>query len=212
MWHNIFIGWCNNQKELIMKKTSINFLSLVIAGSMFVYSCGDGDKSTSTTTSADSSSMGADKMSSDTGMSSTTSTNPDQQAINTTVTKNTKELAWLYAGIDKGTSKDVKEHARMILTDHKKMEADVMGLISKKGWSIPTVDTMNEVTINNLTGKEWDKAWTDKMVVDHADILAKLQSSQTSVKDDELRALIAKNIPVVQGHLNMVKAIQTKLQ
>ena len=138
--------------------------------------------------------------------------NPDQASVNYAVTKNTKEVAWLQAGRVKGTSKELKEHAKMMLADHKKLDGEVSALVAKKGWTAPTVDVSNEVNINDKSGKDWDMAWTDKMIADHSEILDMFGKAKQNVKDDELRTLITKTIPVVQSHLDMAKAMKAKMK
>jgi putative membrane protein len=100
----------------------------------------------------------------------------------------------------------------MMLADHKKMDVDVKKLITKKNWQVPAIgDTANAVNINDKTGKDWDKAWTDKMVQAHQDLLNNLQQQQNQVKDADLKATITKAIPVVQGHLKMADMLNGKM-
>ena len=77
---------------------------------------------------------------------------------------------------------------------------------------MPALDTANTVTINDKTGKDWDKAWADKMVDDHTALLDKLKKAKADVKDSALSKLITNTIPVVESHLAMSKKIQDKLK
>ena len=61
-------------------------------------------------------------------------------------------------------------------------------------------------------GNDWNKAWTDKMVDDHAGLLDKLKASSITVKDPELLAIINPTIKTVEGHLSMVKMLQGKMK
>ncbi len=206
---------------------------LSLAGMLLITACGN-DSSTSTTSSTDSSGSSSNmnstdmnsgatvdsassKQNSTTNNSSTANnsignTNPDQATIDYMVPSNTKEIAWLMAGLKQGTSKEIKEHSRMMLADHKKMGAQVSALIASKNLTAPPVDTMNVVNINDRKGKEWDKAWVDKMVQDHQELLNKLKQSETEVRDSSLKKLVVKSEPVVQSHLDMVKKMQDKMK
>lgn len=203
---------------------------LSLAGMLLLTACGN-DPSSSTTSSTDSSSnsrtstdmnSGATVDSASSMQNSTTkdsmanntigNTNPDQATIDYMVPSNTKEMAWLMAGLKQGTSKEIKDHSRMMLADHKKMGAQVSALIASKNLTAPPVDTMNVVDINNLKGKEWDKAWVDKMVKDHQELLDKLKQSETQVKDADLKKIVVSSEPVVQSHLDMVKKMQDKMK
>ncbi len=201
-----------------------------LAGMLLITACGN-NSSTSTTSSSDSSSStnstdmnsGATVDSApgsmqhatarDSGSTTTIgNTNPDQATIDYMVPDNTKEMAWLMAGLKQGTSKEIKDHSRMMLADHKKMGTQVSALIASKNLTAPPVDTMNVVNINDLKGKEWDKAWVDKMVKDHQELLDKLKQSETAVRDSSLKKLVVNSEPVVKSHLDMVKKMQDKMK
>ena len=68
------------------------------------------------------------------------------------------------------------------------------------------------VDINDKTGTAWDKAWTDKMVADHADLLAHLNTLSGQVTDADAKKLVAGAIPVVQSHLDMVKKMDASMK
>lgn len=185
---------------------------LLIAGALTLTAC-NGDKDTSTTSTTDSSaannSDSSTKMAAD---SSATTSNAEQDVINYAVPKNATEIAWLMAGIAKGTNKELKEHARMMLADHKKLDGEVSALIAKKGWTKPTIDTANAVSLTETSGKEWDMAWTDKMIAEHSEIVDRFTKAKGDVKDADLSALLTKTIPVVQSHLDMAKAMKDKIK
>jgi putative membrane protein len=137
----------------------------------------------------------------------------EQNFINYAVPGNTKEIVWLKAGISQGHNKQLKEHAKMMLKDHLKLDSTVSAYLGNhKDLSIPSVDTTNAVNINDKKGADWDKAWVQKMVDDHSELLTKLQLSSSDVKDTELLSIINGTIPVVQSHLSMVKDMQGKLK
>jgi putative membrane protein len=217
-------------KFIIMKFPFKSCSILSLAGMLLITACGD-NSSTSTTSSSDSSSStkstdmnsGATVDSApgsmqhatarDSGSANTVgNTNPDQATIDFMVSSNTKEMAWLMAGMKQGTSKEIKDHSRMMLADHKKMGAQVSALIASKNLTAPPVDTMNVVNINDQKGKEWDKAWVDKMVKDHQELLDKLKQSETAVRDSSLKKLVVNSEPVVKSHLDMVKKMQDKMK
>lgn len=130
----------------------------------------------------------------------------DQETINYLVTKNTKEIAWLQAAMDKSSSKEIKDHAAMMLKDHKKLDGEVKSYLEKHtALTMPAKpDVSNEVTINDKKGKDWDNAWLDKMDTEHKELVEKLQAVQTSAKDDDLRKMAGKTIPVVESHIKMI--------
>ncbi len=140
-------------------------------------------------------------------------TNAEQDFINYAVPANTKEIIWLKAGIKEGHNKALKDDAKMMLKDHKKLDSTVTGYLgTHTNLSAPSVDTSNVVNINDKKGVDWDKAWVAKMVEDHSGLLEKLQKSAGDVKDTVLLSIINGTIPVVQAHLAMAKSLQTKIK
>jgi len=186
-----------------MKNTFYRFRNLCLVSVVFFAACNDADKTTTTTDST--------TTTMDTTAMTTPVTNPEQETINELVPGNANEIAWIQAALDnKSSSKALKDHARMMLADHKKLGTAVSDLVAKKNWSMPSVDTTGAVTINDKTGKDWDNAWTEKMVADHAALLDKLTQAEAKVTDADLKTLITNTKPVVQKHLDMAKMMQGK--
>ena len=187
----------------------------ILGALMILGACGGSDSantqnsdSSNATTKTDTTQVAAQPQTSNPGNPS-----PEQSFVNYAVPGNTLEIVWLRAGMTMTTNKEIKSHAKMMLKDHEQLDTKVKNYISKNGGSlnVPPVDTANTVTINDKTGKDWDKAWVDKMVEDHSGLLDRLKSSQKEVKDSALLTLINNTIPVVESHLAMAKSMQGKM-
>jgi putative membrane protein len=183
--------------------------------------CG-GDSSTNETTTTDSlnSTMdggdAANNQSNSMGSSSNTmadSNKMSQDFINYAVQKNTTEIAWLMAGKSKGTSKELKSHAEMMLRDHRKLEATVKGYLAKHpNITAPAADTTGAVNLTEPKGEAWDKAFTQKMVTEHEDLIARLNEAEGNLVEAELKKIATDAKPVVQSHLDMLKGMQGKMK
>lgn len=202
-----------------MKLSFKHFSYLLVAGTLTLGACNNGSDSTTTTDSSASStnkdtagSASASTATADTSNKggATASVNTDQDCVNTLVAKNETEMDWLMAGVNNG-GKEVKEHSKMMLADHKALGAKVKAYITKKGLTTPTVDTTGAVSNLAPKGKEWDKAFIDKMVADHTELLDKLKTYEGSVQDADLKAIVTGAEPVVKKHLDMAKAAQGKM-
>ena len=204
-----------------MKQTIKLFMATVLSGGLFFASCSDSKKESTTsisdTTVNSQVPMGdttanLNNPSSTPGTTTTAAASPEQDFINFAVPANTKEIIWLKAGVDKG-SKEVKQHAAMMLKDHQGLEKKIMAYLeSHKNITAPSVDTMNTVTINDKTSKEWDIAWANKMVEDHTALLERLKMAETNVKDESLLTIIKPTVKVVESHLSMAKMAQAKMK
>jgi putative membrane protein len=62
-----------------------------------------------------------------------------------------------------------------------------------------------------LKGPDFDKAYVDAMISDHESDLKAFQKQAENSSDPELKAFAAKVVPVVQKHLDAIKAIQAKM-
>lgn len=188
---------------------SIKTFAFLAAVSFSITACNDSTDSSAT--NKDSGTM-EKKMDEPNTNTATMPPSPDQEAINYLVPKNASEIAWLNAGIAKGSLKDIKEHSKMMLADHLKLSTEVGAYMAKHPeLTMPSFDTTNAVNINDKSGKDWDKAWTDKLVADHQEILSKLDEAQKNVKDGELKSMAAKTAVTVQHHLDMAKMIEKKM-
>ena len=203
--------------KLIIKNS---FFALLTAGAVSLVACngtenGTGTDSTSNgnmTVKGDSNNMNTNT---DTNSMANTNTSKssEQDFINYVVKANTEEVAWLKAGLQNGTSKELKDHAKMMLKDHEKMDKDVKAYLGKTpSVTAPTLDTANVVDISEKKGADWDKAFTNKMVDDHSALLDKLNSAKNDVKDADLLLIINGAIPVVSSHLSMVKEMKDKMK
>ena len=194
-------------------KLSIKTIAILFATAT-IYSCNNGETKT-TTGNSDSSAKDATTVATDTlktapTTASTSSSSAEQDFINYVVPANTKELIWLNAGLKNGAN-DIKEHSKMMIKDHTKMGAEVKAWLSKNSTvTAPVVDTAGVVDINDKKGEDWNKAWADKMVSDHKDLLDKLDKAKKDVKDSALAKIITGAIPVVTGHLAMANMVKEK--
>lgn len=194
-------------------KHSINLSLAIIAAGFTIVSCNNAskDNTVSTTDTTNSTSMMADTSSKMTTTPTTAVVSPEQEFINYAVPGNINEIDWLNAGVKYG-SKEVKTHAGMMLKDHEALGKKVKAYLdTHTNLTVPTADTSNAITINNKIGNDWNKAWSDKMVDDHAGLLDKLKTSSTTVKDPQLLAIINPAIKTVEAHLAMAKMCQKNM-
>ena len=92
---------------------------------------------------------------------SQTSHKGEQDFINYAIPANTLEILWLQAGIRDGKRRELKDHAKMMLKDHRQLDSIVsVFLSSHQQLTVPAVDTAHAVDITAKKGPAWDSAWT----------------------------------------------------
>lgn len=208
--------------------TNPSKLHAILFAGLFLASCGNGNNtnnassdSTSTTTASPKADTATDKVKAGAenmagAVQGAMSKNEDSNfVVNATITNNA-ELKVLQAGIDKGTDKEVKSHAKMMLADHKMLGEKVKAYAAKKGYTLPDGDNgkgddaIAKLDKNN-PGKDWDKAWADHMVSAHEDAIGQFERGQGGVKDDELKGMITSALTKLRAHLEMAKKLKDKL-
>ena len=198
----------------------------MFAGLLATASCNNSGTS-STTTSTDSSSVmskvdtaaarvkqDAEHVAND--VKNAMSSNVDSNFVVKATIANMEELKILQAGLDNGTSKELKMHAKMMMADHKKLGEKVKAWAAKANYPLPDNDNGKGddavASLNkNTKGPDWDKAWTDKMISGHEDAISLFENNQNSVKDADLKALITDALPTLHSHLDMMKQLKDKL-
>lgn len=143
--------------------------------------------------------------------------NPDSSFVLNAGTQNEDEMKLLQAGIDKGTSAELKSHAKMMLADHKKMGQEVKAYAAKKKYKTfdasesKAADEMKDLN-SHTAGKDWDKAWSDKLVAGHEKTIRLFEKGQNNVKDSTLNGMITKTLPTLHSHLTMSQSLQSSFK
>ncbi len=216
-----------------MKHTLQQAAYLMLSGSLvFAMACNDGNdagtgtddstgqamNNTNTTTepTAGTNTTGTG----DSGMGMNNSTDPgisDQDFVNRATMNNIAEIAAHQAAVGgKATTAEVKKHAQMMLTDHKKMGEDMQALARKKNMNLPTdapadKKQMLEAMNRDKKGKDWDMAYIDQQIADHKETISLFEQGEGSVQDAELKSLITATLPKLRSHLQMVEEAKGKM-
>ena len=121
----------------------------------------------------------------------------------------------------KGTNSEVREYGRRMATDHHNLRKQGQDLAAKLGVTpaAPPGDTAQahfdktQSMLNGATkGRDFDQAYIDHEVAYHKEVLATATVAMNAAQNAELKNLIQKAAPVIQGHLDLAQSIQSKLQ
>jgi putative membrane protein len=118
--------------------------------------------------------------------------------------------------VTKATNAQVKAFADMMVTDHGKVNADLMTIAATKNITLPTaLDETHQKKYDDLakmSGKDFDKEFVKIMVDGHEKTYDLLDKEAKDGKDADLKAFASKTAPVVKGHLDMIKKIQDAIK
>jgi len=121
----------------------------------------------------------------------------------------------------KGTASEVREFARRMMRDHHQLRTQGAALAKKLNITpaAPSDDPLmpmaqDETNTLNTTakGKDFDKAYIDDEVKVHKAVLDVATKGAAQTQNTELKNLIQKAAPVIQGHLTKAESIQKSLK
>ncbi|HKR08892.1 MAG TPA: DUF4142 domain-containing protein [Gemmatimonadaceae bacterium] len=121
----------------------------------------------------------------------------------------------------KGTAAAVRDFGRRMMRDHHQLRAEGAALAKKLNVTpaapsddpVPNMAQGETNTLNSTAkGKDFDKAYIDAEVSAHKAVLDLATKAAAQTQNAELKNLIQKAAPVIQGHLDKAESIQKTLK
>jgi len=145
----------------------------------------------------------------------------DPQIAAIVVTANQVDIDAGKLALSKAHSKDVKEFAQLMITDHGGVNKSATELVQKlrvTPEASPTSASLqkggddNEAALKKLKGSAFDRAYVDHEVAYHQAVLDAVDTTLIpSAQNAELKALLVKVRPAFVAHLEHAKTLQSKL-
>jgi putative membrane protein len=145
----------------------------------------------------------------------------DAQIAHIAVTANAIDSAAGELAKQKGSSKEVRDFAQTMITDHGAVNKEAVALATKLGVnpqdndvsrSLTSGAETNTTTLNGLSGAPFDKAYIDHEATYHQAVLDALDKTLIpNAQNGELKALLEKVRPAIAAHLDHAKRIQAAL-
>lgn len=118
--------------------------------------------------------------------------------------------------LTKTTDPQVKEFATMMVSDHGKVNEELIAIAKMKNITLPKgLDEAHQKKMTELsqkTGKDFDKAYTDAMVEGHKSTLDLMKDEAKNGSDTDLRSFATKTEMMVQKHLDMINVIYERMK
>lgn len=106
----------------------------------------------------------------------------------------------------KGTTTHVKELGKIMEDTHTKSQRDLTALARSKSITIPTSATNDArdayTDLNEKTGVDFDKAYSDLMVKRNEDAISAFEKATTDSYDTEIKNWAITSLPVLRTNLN----------
>lgn len=116
----------------------------------------------------------------------------------------------------KSSNKDVKELARMMVTEHTKMSKVTGDLAATKNVTLPPEIPADAKSMLDkaatLKGSEFDKEYISHLKSGHEEAVAMLEKASTEAADADIKSWASAALPKVKHHLEMVKDVEAKLK
>jgi putative membrane protein len=115
---------------------------------------------------------------------------------------------------DKGSSQQVKDFGKRMVTDHTKAEDNLKTVLSKDklSVSIPTqLNAKDQATyqrLSKLSGSAFDRAYATDMVKDHVGDISAFRHEASNGKDSSIKSFAAQTLPTLQDHLKDAREME----
>lgn len=108
--------------------------------------------------------------------------------------------------LEKSQNQSVKKFAQHMVDDHTAALQELQTLAQAKGVKLPDSTDMQHktlaVALKAMTGNTFDNQYMKRAGVnDHQRTIQLLEKAEKNAKDPELKAMVVKMLPTVQGHL-----------
>ena len=186
-----------------------------------VAACSKKENAGTDTTAAASSTVSADTTAANAGAPAASGTWTDANIVALLDEANMADSAAGSIAATKGTSSEVRDFAKRMMRDHHTLRAQGAALAKKLNVTpaAPSDDPVMPMaqdetnTLNSTAkGKDFDKAYIDAEVNAHKAVLGLATKAAGITQTAELKNLIQKAAPVIQGHLVKAESIQKSLK
>lgn len=145
----------------------------------------------------------------------------DPQIAQIVVTANQVDVDAGKLAVSRTKSRDVKQFAQQMITDHTAVNQQASALVGKLGVTPEANPTSQQLTsdgaaarerIGQLSGAAFDRAYVDNEVAYHQAVLDAIDNTLIpSSQNAELKSLLQQVRPAIAAHLDHAKQVQGKL-
>lgn len=126
---------------------------------------------------------------------------------------NQKEVQLSKLALDKSQSKQVKDFAQRLMTDHQNADRKVMELAEAESLKLPDFqlagyEKANMDQLEKMKGPQFDQAFVILMDTGHKIIAQELELARTTAKDPQIIGLIDVILPTIRDHQKMAVRLE----
>lgn len=117
---------------------------------------------------------------------------------------------------EKGSSQEVKDFAKLMVTDHTKANDQLKTDADKEKFTLPTDMSKREQTsydrLSKLSGSAFDRAYARDMVRDHRADVAEFLNESKNGKKDWTKNFASQTLPTLREHLKQAEEMLHKVE
>lgn len=114
----------------------------------------------------------------------------------------------------RANSQQIKDFASRMITDHTQANTELQQIAQQESITLPSQPTGKDAAaakkLSGLNGAAFDKAYSQDQLSDHQQVVALFRKEASSGQDQALKAFAQKTLPVLQQHLQMAQALNSK--
>lgn len=133
----------------------------------------------------------------------------DKNAMLAASASNKFEIISSQLALQKSRDQYVLKHAKMMISDHTPAQEELKLIAQKKSFALPQVlPTKQQMMINKLSrlsGKAFDRYYTDTQIAGHKETAMKLKMEINKGRDEDVKGYAVKALPGVLMHLDHAK-------
>ena len=127
---------------------------------------------------------------------------------------NIYELAAAEIALRRAQRNDVREFARAMIADHEKMGSELksfLGATNSPQMPPEQLDRLHQTLIDDLNAagnQDFDRLYIKQQRIAHREAITLFKTYRSRGRDDGLRNLAGLALPVLEGHLQMVRDLE----
>lgn len=140
--------------------------------------------------------------------------NPDREFMEEAASGGMAEVEAAQLAQQRASSQQVKDFASRMITDHTQANKELQQIAQQENVTLPTQPTGKDAAatkkLSGLNSTAFDKAYMQDQLSDHQQVVSLFRKEASSGQDPALKAFAQKTLPILQQHLQMAEALNSK--
>ena len=143
----------------------------------------------------------------------------DEKFIKMAATAGETEVALGKVAATHAQSDEVKKFGQTMIDDHSKANLELKDLAKNKNVDLAEAEekatkdeSKDEKKLEKKSGADFDKAYINRAVKDHEEVVKAFETASSDAKDADVKAWASKTLPTLQHHLEMAKDIKSRVK